>query len=102
MAGHADRIRDQVIALLERAVVAPDELHELGQQAALLWWSLDDHAALDGPPGVVEAALLDLATWHVRDERLGRQRGSLESLSRALVTLRGTDGDAGPSPTHPG
>lgn len=70
------RLVAQVLSLLSRALEDPDTLHDIGQEAALLWWALDSEAQHAGEPTDIEAALLDLAMWHIRDERLGRQRGT--------------------------
>jgi hypothetical protein len=70
------RMVAEVLSLLSRALEAPDALHDIGQEAALLWWALDSDAQHAGEPTDIEAALLDLAMWHIRDERLGRQRGT--------------------------
>ena len=77
----------EVVALLSQALEHPERLHDLGQQAALLWWSLDDEQERDGEPTTVEAALLDLAMWHIRDDRLGRQRGDAADLASHLERL---------------
>jgi hypothetical protein len=73
--------------LVSQALEHPERLHDLGQQAALLWWSLDEEHEHDGEPTPVEAALLDLAMWHIRDDRLGRQRGSPADLESHLGRL---------------
>lgn len=70
------RLIAQVLSLLSRALEDPDALHDIGQEAALLWWALDGVAPHAGEATVIEAALLDLAMWHIRDDRLGRQRGT--------------------------
>jgi hypothetical protein len=78
----------QVVDLLSAALADPDRLHDIGQQAALLWWSLDSEAPRAGDPTEVEAALLDLAMWHIRDDRLGRQRGTPSDFDAHRERLR--------------
>ena len=79
---------DAAVADLLRAFLRePDRRPELGQQAALLWWELDDAGRLAGDAPPWEEALLALAAWHTGDDRLRRQRlteAEAEELLRRL------------------
>ena len=75
-----------VVDLLRAFLREPDRRPELGQQAALLWWELDD-AGLAGDAAPWEEALLALAAWHTGDDRLRRQRLTEAEAEELLVRL---------------
>jgi hypothetical protein len=83
-----DGVVERVRALLEAARDRPGDRSSIGQEAAVLWWELDEAGLCDtDPPEPWEDALLGLAAWHTGDDRLRHQRADDAAIERHLEAI---------------
>lgn len=100
MPGGDEVPQDRIAALLGAAIDDPGRRPALGQDAAALWWELDDRGLCGAdPPLAWELALLGLAAWHTGGPELRRQRADTDELRALRDALR--DAAAGARPILP-
>ncbi|HSG78034.1 MAG TPA: hypothetical protein VLD62_00510 [Acidimicrobiia bacterium] len=79
---------ERIRQLLEAARDRPVDRASIGQEAAVLWWELDEAGACNTePPEPWEEALLGLAAWHTGDDRLRLQRADDAAIERYLRSV---------------
>ena len=88
MSGPGESVPERVRGLLEAARDRPADRASIGQEAAVLWWELDEAGLCDtDPPAPWEEALLGLAAWHTGDDRLRLQRADDAAIERYLDAI---------------
>lgn len=80
---------ERIAELLRELAGGQADPRTVGEQAAQLWWRLDEDGGIDALPPGHEDALLQLAALHTGDRRLRRQAlvpeeaaGLLDRLTR--------------------